>query len=41
MRRSEGKIKGRGTVATSRQCLHMGFSGTSKMATVPPNFAGY
>jgi hypothetical protein len=41
-RRSEGaicKIKGRGTIAASSRCLHMGFCSTSKIATVLPRFA--
>jgi hypothetical protein len=40
-RRGQGKIKGRGTIAASSRCLHMGFYSTSKIATVLPRFASY
>jgi hypothetical protein len=36
-----GKIKGRGTLAASRRCLHMGFCSTSKIATLLPRCASY
>ncbi len=36
-----GKIKGRGTVAASSRCLHMGFRSTSKIATVLRRIASY
>jgi len=34
-----GKIKGRGTVAASSRCLHIGFRSTSKIATLLPRIA--
>jgi len=36
-----GKIKGRGTVAASSRCLHMGICSTSKIATALPRIASY
>jgi hypothetical protein len=36
-----GKIKGRGTVAASSRCLHMGFCSTSRIATLLPRIASY
>jgi hypothetical protein len=38
---AQGKIKGRGTIAASSLCLHMGFCGTSKIARVLPRFTSY
>ena len=35
----QGKIKGRGTVAASSRCLHIGFRSTSKIAALLPRIA--